>query len=86
MQVINEDHYTVGVIYDAGPHALTREQVGTRYVLCLVRTFVDPGNPADVANVHKVQDALSVTQSQAGSFDVPDWDRASLDQVHIGRL
>lgn len=81
MQVINEDHYTVAVIYDAGAHALSREQVGTRYVLCLVRTFVDPGDPADVARVHKVQDALTVTQSQAGRFEVPDWDRASLDQI-----
>ena len=81
MQVINEDHYTVDVIYQAGAHQLTREQVGTRYVLCLVRTFVDPGNPADVAKVHAVQDALSVTQSKSGTFEVPEWDPASLAEI-----
>jgi hypothetical protein len=81
MQVINEDHYTVTVIYKAGAHTFTKEQVGTRYVLCLVRTFVDPADPSDVAKVHAAQDALSVTQSQTGTFEVPAWDRASLDAI-----
>lgn len=81
MQVINEDHYTVTVIYKAGAHAFTREQVGTRYVLFLVRTFVDPNDPADLEKVHAAQDALTVTQSQIGKFEVPDWDRASLDRM-----
>jgi len=81
MQLINEDHYTVTVIYGAGTHTFTKEQVGTRYLLFLVRTFVDPADPADVAKVHALQDALSVTQSQTGTFEVPDWDRASLDKI-----
>jgi hypothetical protein len=81
MQVINEDHYTVTVVYKAGAHTFTKEQVGTRYVLFLVRTFVDPNDPSDVAKVHAAQDALTVTQSQTGTFEVPDWDRASLDQI-----
>jgi hypothetical protein len=81
MQVINQDHYTVTVIYRAGAHTFTKEQVGTRYVLCLVRTFVDPTDPSDVAKVHAVQDALNVMQSQIGTFEVPDWDRASLDKI-----
>ena len=81
MQVINEDHYTVDVVYEAGAHTFTQEQVGTRYVLCLVRTFVDPADPSDVANVHAAQDALSVAQSRIGAFEVPDWDSASLDAI-----
>lgn len=81
MQVINEDHYTIAVIYQAGPHTFTQAQAGTRYILCLVRTFVDPNDPADLAKVHALQDALTVTQRDAGRFETPDWDRASLDQV-----
>jgi hypothetical protein len=81
MQVINEDHYTVAVIYESGAHTLTKEQVGTRYVLCLVRTFVDPADASDVAKVHALQDALSVTQSRNGTFEVTDWDPASLDAI-----
>ena len=81
MQVINEDHYTVTVIYKAGAHSFTKEQVGTRYVLFLVRTFVDPGDSADAAKVHALQDAITVTQSRTGTFEVPDWDGASLDDI-----
>jgi hypothetical protein len=81
MQVINEDHYTVDVIYQAGARTFTKEQVGTRYVLCLVRTFVDPGDPSDLVKVHSLQDTLTVTQSQTGTFEVPDWDRTSLDAI-----
>jgi hypothetical protein len=81
MQVINEDHYTVTVVYEPGVHTFTKEQVATRYVLFLVRTFVDPANPSDVAKAHAAQDALTVTQSQAGRFEVPDWDSTSLDGI-----
>ena len=34
MQVVNEDHCTVTVVYNPGPHTFTKEQVGTRYLLC----------------------------------------------------
>src|SRR6187402_3055442 len=30
MQVINEDHYTVRVVYEPGTQTFTKEQVGTR--------------------------------------------------------
>jgi hypothetical protein len=81
VQVINEDHYTVDVLYTPGAHIFTKEQVGTRYVLFLVRTFVDPNDPSDVKKVHAAQDALKVTQSQTGTFQVPDWDGASLEAL-----
>jgi hypothetical protein len=47
MQVINEDHYVPAVFYGAGTHILTRENVGTRYVMVAIRTLVDPSDPKD---------------------------------------
>jgi hypothetical protein len=44
MQVINEDQYTPTVYYGAGSHTLTKEGIGTRYVLAVVRILVDPAN------------------------------------------
>jgi hypothetical protein len=81
MQVINEDHYTVTVIYKPGAYTFTKEQAGTRYVLFLVRTFVDPNDPSDLPKVRALQDALGVTQSQTGRLEIPDWDQTSLDQI-----
>ncbi|MCV7298936.1 DUF1254 domain-containing protein [Mycobacterium barrassiae] len=77
MQVIDEDHYTPEVLYDAGEHTLTREQIGTRYVATAVRILVDPDDPDDLSAVHALQDAIAVSQDDSGSFDVPHWDPVS---------
>jgi hypothetical protein len=81
MQTINEDHYTIAVDYDAGKHTLTKAQAGTRYVMAAIRTLVDPMNPADLAEVHKLQDAIQVDQSHPGQFETPNWDPASQKKV-----
>ena len=86
MQVINEDHYTQKVFYEAGAHTLTRDQIGTRYVLLGIRIFVDPSNPSDVKTVNALQDAIKVEQSKAGDFEVPAWDQASLKKIREALL
>jgi hypothetical protein len=53
MQVIDEDHYTPEVIYGTGSYTLTREKIGTRYVLLGVRILVDPTDPEDMKQVYK---------------------------------
>ena len=81
LQVITEDHYVPEVSYTAGPHTYTRDQIGTRYVTLAIRTLVDPNDPADLSQVHALQDAIAVAQSDTGSFEVPDWDPVSQKQV-----
>lgn len=78
VQVINQDHYATDVIYKPGPHTLTKEQVGTRYVCLANRTFVNPNDPADLKVVHALQDALRVEQKSVGELKLPDWDQKSL--------
>ncbi len=86
VQVISEDHYTVEVAYAPATVILSRDTVGTRYVLVAVRTLVDPNNPADVAAVHALQDAIEVTQPEPGSFEIPDWDPVSQQTVRDALL
>lgn len=86
MQVINEDHYVPEVAYGAGVRTLTREKVGTRYAAVAVRTLVNPSDPADVEQVHKLQDAIKVSQENAGKFEVPNWDQASQKKVRDALL
>lgn len=86
MQVINEDHYVVGVYYGPGPHVIDRNMTGTRYVVTAFRTLVDPGDAGDVTKVHALQDAIEVDQASTGAFVVPNWDPASQKRVRDALL
>ncbi|WP_078282125.1 DUF1254 domain-containing protein [Mycobacteroides franklinii] len=86
LQLITEDHYVPDVFYGKGEHTVTREQAGTRYVAMAVRTLVNPGDPADLAQVHALQDGVSARQEHTGSFDVPKWDSVSQKKVRDGLL
>jgi hypothetical protein len=81
MQVISQDHYTTGVHYGAGRHTLTRQEVGTRYVVVAIRMLVDPAQPQDLDQVHALQDAVRVEQRDSGRFEAPNWDRESQGKV-----
>lgn len=78
LQVVDEDHYTPEVLYEAGAHVVSRDRVGTRYVTLLVRTLVDPEDPDDVRTVHALQDAITTAQPDRGAFEVPRWDPETL--------
>jgi hypothetical protein len=87
MQVIDEDQYTHLVAYQPGPYVLTRDEIGTRYVIVFVRTFIDPNDPADADAVHALQDAITTDQPRGpGTFEVPAWDKASQDKVRDALL
>jgi hypothetical protein len=81
MQVISQDHYTTGVHYGGGRHTLTRQEVGTRYVVVAIRMLVDPTQPQDLNQVHALQDAIRVEQRDGGRFEAPIWDRESQGNV-----
>lgn len=86
MQIINEDQYTPMVVYRPGPVTLTRDKIGTRYVVAAIRTLVDPNDPRDVGQVHALQDAIKVNQKNPGKFEVPNWDQASQKKVRDALL
>lgn len=77
MQIINQDHYTPMVVYGGGKHLLTRDGIGTRYVMAAVRILADPNDAQDLAAVHQLQDAIKAEQASPGKFEVPQWDQAS---------
>jgi hypothetical protein len=86
MQVVNEDQYTPVVFYDPGSHILTKEGIGTRYGIVVVRMLVDPADPQDFQRIHALQDALTASQQSPGTFEIPNWDEASLKKVHAALL
>lgn len=86
MQVITQDHYVPAVFYGRGEHTLSRDDIGTRYVMVAIRTLVDPNDAADLDTVHVLQDAIAVRQDHAGSFEVPNWDPISQKAVRDALL
>ncbi|KJC38861.1 carboxylesterase [Bradyrhizobium sp. LTSP857] len=86
MQVINEDHYVPEVVYGKGSYTLSKDKVGTRYVVAAIRTLVDPADPKDVEEVHGLQDVIKVSQKATGAFEAPDWDQASQKKVRDALL
>jgi hypothetical protein len=77
--VVNEDHYAPAVRYAPGSFEFTRESVGTRYFAALIRTFVN--DPADVKAAQAAQDAIVVKQAGPGTFEIPEWDPATLEKT-----
>ena len=81
MMVINQDHSMLPVEHGAGEFTFTKEQIGSRYMIVLFRTFIDANDPADVKAANAMQDKIAVQQKNPGTFDVPEWDPASLKKV-----
>ena len=81
MQVVNQDHYMI-VESRPGTYELTEEQVGTRFAMVTIRTFVEVNDPADIASAHAAQDAIQLSGGGDGPFVAPDWD---LEDLAIAR-
>ena len=79
--IISQDHSMLPVVYAPAKFTVTREQMGTRYVIIALRTFMDSTDPADIAKANALQDKVTVSQAATGSFSVPKWDNASLLKV-----
>jgi hypothetical protein len=86
MQVVNQDQYTPATYYGAGTHTLTREVIGTRYAIAVVRFLVDFSNKEDVRQVHALQDAIKFNQERPGTFEIPHWDETSLKKIKAALL
>ena len=78
LQIIDQDHYTHGVEHAPAKHVLTKASIGTRYVAALIRTLADPADAADLDEVRRLQDAVTVSQAGVGTVELPAWDQASL--------
>ena len=81
MLIINQDHSMQPAEHGAGSFTLTKEKIGTRYVIVGFRTFMNANDPKDIKAANELQDKITIEQAKAGSFEIPDWDEASLKKV-----
>lgn len=81
MQVLSEDHYTNEVVYAPGTYTYSKDKVGTRYVMLVIRTFANPESASDIQSANALQKSISVAQSNIGKFQTPKWEPQSQAKV-----
>lgn len=81
MQVLSEDHYTNEVVYAPGTYTYSKDKVGTRYVMLVIRTFANPESASDIKSANDLQKSIKVEQSEIGSFEIPKWEAQSQAKV-----
>nr|WP_208402734.1 DUF1214 domain-containing protein [Lysinibacter cavernae] len=84
--VISQDHYGPVILSTPGDHVLTRELIDTDYAALIVRILVDPNSQDDVAEVNRLQDALTITGGGTGSFPLAEYDEQSQTETREALL
>ena len=73
--IITDDHYNPVAFIEPGTYTLTKEDMGSRYIMIGIRTQANVADPADLAIVHELQDQLILEQKDTGEFTPSaDWD------------
>jgi len=78
VMAISQDH-SIGSVYGPTEVTLTKEKVGSRYVMLVIRTFVDPNDKADEETGMKLQREVLVEQADIGIFEVPNWKKEEIE-------
>ena len=68
LEVVNEEHWIPLETAKPGGYQLTKESMGSRYVLALVRTRVNMQDPEDLKKAGAVQDQIDLEQAAKGEF------------------
>jgi len=74
LMLVSEDHDIYPGMYKPGSYGFSKEIIGTRYIMLVVRVFADPNDPDDMKITHELQDKVQVIQDDPGNFEVPNWD------------
>ncbi len=80
LMMVSQDH-SIWAEYGPKRFVLDRESAGTRYVMLLARTFLDPNDAKDVKAAHALQDAITVRQADKGEFSAPDWNQDEVEAM-----
>ncbi len=76
---ISQNHDVYLGLNAPGTYTFKQSEIGTRYIIFVVRILVDPNDPKDVEAVHKLQDGIKVIQADKGDASgLQDWDEKSM--------
>ena len=76
---ISQDHDVYRGLNAPGTYTFKQSEVGTRYMVFVIRVLMDPNDPKDMERAHKLQDGVKVTQTDKGDMSgLQDWDEKSM--------
>jgi hypothetical protein len=76
---ISQDHDVYRGLNAPGTYTFTQEEVGTRYMVFVIRVLMDPNDPKDMERAHKLQDGVVVEQKDKGDMSgLQEWDKKSM--------
>ena len=77
--LISQNHDIYPAYYAPGKWTFSEKEIGTRYIMFVIRTFADPNNPKDMEKAHKIQDAVKVIQKDKGSLSgIHQWNEKEM--------
>lgn len=81
MMMASQDHSIPPTVGGSGTFTITQDDIGSRYVWVVFRTFADPNDPADLKAAHALQDQIQVKQKNKGALVLPAWDEKTREEV-----
>jgi len=72
---ITEEHFNPLAISKAGSYTITQEEMGSRYVMIVIRTQANVENAKDMEKANALQEKLEIHQKDRGSYKASNsWD------------
>jgi hypothetical protein len=76
---ISQNHDIYRGLNAPGTYTFKQSEVGTRYMVFVIRVLMDPNDPKDMDRAHKLQDGVKVTQTDKGDASgLQNWDEKSM--------
>ena len=76
---ISQDHDVYRGLNAPGTYTFKQSEVGTRYIVFVVRTLMDPNNPKDMKRAYALQDGIKVSQKDKGDMSgLKEWDEKEM--------
>ena len=76
---ISQNHDVYRGLNAPGKYTFKQSEVGTRYMVFVIRTLMDPNSPKDMEHAHKLQDGVIVSQTDIGDMSgLKEWDEKSM--------
>jgi hypothetical protein len=76
---ISQDHDVYRGLNAPGTYTFKQSEVGTRYMVFVIRVLMDPNDPQDMQRAHTLQDGVRVSQTDKGNISgLQNWDEKSM--------